>query len=1251
MTDKKKALMLGISVILFISIFAVAVSAQQECNFLCRLQYFFTGKMPITGTTTVPITGKATILQQCEPTCQESAEISGWPMVCSMMPECSGCPECTPACSLGQCSYCGNDETACLGAGCYWDNTVSYCFEPPAPACELHPMCDSQCGGMGYSNDGGSTCYSDSSCSMLCYVPTCADDYTACGPSNNDFPCCSSYFICAEDPMMQGYFTCQPTCAMDGQSCSETFPCCSSPYSECVDPYGMGSYYCKAACAHGGDYCGPSNNNLQCCSPNFTCVQDLMSGLYKCQLTAPSCANDNEYCDSVLPCCNPSSNCDLVKYECMPAFVDFDGDGIADAVDNCPNDYNPLQEDADSDGIGDVCDFCPYDPGNDADFDGICGDVDNCPNIPNDQLDFDFDGVGNACDNCWNVANADQLDFNGNCPALGTMGYLSDPKCGDACEVVGNPPTINFAIIWNEISSAEFGISIMPYVSDLDGVPGDIASLTVSGPNGFFHSFTPNEYMGDYYLYSEQTSGLSSGNYDFIVEDLAGLTANYTKVLTIADIPIPDTSTFSPVDGALASTTPTFSWDAVAYSPVYYRVRIADENFGTIYTSGRFAATEFTLPEGILNPNTLYRWRVEAFDSSSGAQANTRSVSNWVSFSTICADYPDAYAGSGTAANPYEISSCLELQCMKKNLTADYKLVGDVDCNGFDYMSDGAGFEPVGYNSSFPFTGSFDGNGYVIRGLHIDKFEYVGLFGYNSGTISNVGLEDVDISGNRYMGGLVGYNFQGAITNSYVTGSVTGVDYLGGLVGENDGTITNCYATGSISGAYGMFYHTGGLVGTNWKTISNSYATGSLNGARFDVGGLVGWNQGTITNSYSTGSISCCGWCEDVGGLVGLNEGTITNSYYNHHTGNPPVCIGSGFPSECTAIQDNEPYFYDHCNEPMKQWDFFTTPIWGEPTPDSHSCLFWEQGCWQVNPCQVCGNGVVEGTEQCDPGANVPGDCCDANCMFETAGTACDDNLFCNVGETCNGTGSCTGGIARDCSDAVGCTDDSCDEVNDRCINTPNDANCPVDDWYDVGEPYWVDIPPCDREQRQNQEYRDYYCDLNLDCQYSVTDTKYVVVFYEDNDEDDDGICNDADKCAGTTGWYSSEGLNPNHYDSSNLNLATTFGCSCEQILFCKPGNNNGEYKFGCSQGTMNVWTKQIGWSPFCQVNGVVAIAGESKDLLEDTDNGGWIDALDGDNDNDGSSDGVDDMIDDADAAGSAGHGKPDWWEAKHPGK
>lgn len=49
---------------------------------------------------------------------------------------------------------------------------------------------------------------------------------------------------------------------------------------------------------------------------------------------------------------------------------DGDGDGVPDAVDNCPATVNPLQSDTDGDGAGDLCDSCPLDSGDSCDPDG-----------------------------------------------------------------------------------------------------------------------------------------------------------------------------------------------------------------------------------------------------------------------------------------------------------------------------------------------------------------------------------------------------------------------------------------------------------------------------------------------------------------------------------------------------------------------------------------------------------------------------------------------------------------------------------------------------------------------------------------------------------------------------------------------------------------------------------------------------------------------------------------------------------------
>lgn len=108
-------------------------------------------------------------------------------------------------------------------------------------------------------------------------------------------------------------------------------------------------------------------------------------------------------------------------YTGMVTASDSDGDGIDDAMDDCPHVFNPIrpmdgnaQADADGDGEGDACDPCPLDPtdkcvrlsGRDVDGDGVPNGADNCPFKANpDQKDSDGDGKGDACDFCPMKAN------------------------------------------------------------------------------------------------------------------------------------------------------------------------------------------------------------------------------------------------------------------------------------------------------------------------------------------------------------------------------------------------------------------------------------------------------------------------------------------------------------------------------------------------------------------------------------------------------------------------------------------------------------------------------------------------------------------------------------------------------------------------------------------------------------------------------------------------------------------------------
>ena len=179
------------------------------------------------------------------------------------------------------------------------------------------------------------------------------------------------------------------------------------------------------------------------------------------------------------------------------------------------------------------------------------------------------------------------------------------------------------------------------------------------------------------------------------------------------------------------------------------------------------------------------------------------------------------------------------------------------------------------------FNSIFEGNHYTIRNLffHRNVIDNVGLFGsIKQAEIRNVQLENLYIQGNNNVGGLVGYQSSGSITNSYVGGIVKGNINVGLLVGlqRENGSIANSHVSGNVEGIDNSI---GGLVGCQGGNISNSFAKISVKGvdASKHSGGLVGLQVGgIISNSYSIGHTN---GFNNVGGLVGLQRnGSIVNS-------------------------------------------------------------------------------------------------------------------------------------------------------------------------------------------------------------------------------------------------------------------------------------------------------------------------------------------------------------------------------------
>ncbi|MFC1889112.1 hypothetical protein ACFL4G_05080, partial [Thermodesulfobacteriota bacterium] len=164
---------------------------------------------------------------------------------------------------------------------------------------------------------------------------------------------------------------------------------------------------------------------------------------------------------------------------------------------------------------------------------------------------------------------------------------------------------------------------------------------------------------------------------------------------------------------------------------------------------------------------------------------------------------------------------------------------------------------------------------------------------------------------------------------------------------------------------------------------------------------------------------------------------------------------------------------------------------------------FWCNGaetCDVVNDCQA---GVPP---DCDDGVGCTVDACNEDmdsCDHSGDDGLCDDGFWCNGAETCDEVNDCQAGTAPDCTDAVACTDDRCNEETDSCDNTPNDELCDNGFWCDGAET----------------------CDAVNDCQAGTApDCADVVSCTDDtcneetnscNNTPNDGLCDDNLWCNG----------------------------------------------------------------------------------------------------------------------------------------
>lgn len=231
-------------------------------------------------------------------------------------------------------------------------------------------------------------------------------------------------------------------------------------------------------------------------------------------------------------------------------------------------------------------------------------------------------------------------------------------------------------------------------------------------------------------------------------------------------------------------------------------------------------------------------------------------------------------SGTGDSSDPYIIKTAEQLAFLAKQVNGGetyrgkyFQLEADLDLSGSEWT-------PIG-TETVPFSGKFSGNGHVLTNVKISAAgDYIGLFGYNTGTITYVGIESGEISGGNCTGSICGLN-AGTITGCYNNAPVTGKESAGGVCGKNSGTVQMSYNTGAVTG----ILKTGGVCGesTDGSTLANCYNTGMLIGDSV-VGGICGSVESSADVSSSFSMAEICGNSE-IGGNIGT--GPSKNCFYS----------------------------------------------------------------------------------------------------------------------------------------------------------------------------------------------------------------------------------------------------------------------------------------------------------------------------------------------------------------------------------
>ncbi len=266
-----------------------------------------------------------------------------------------------------------------------------------------------------------------------------------------------------------------------------------------------------------------------------------------------------------------------------------------------------------------------------------------------------------------------------------------------------------------------------------------------------------------------------------------------------------------------------------------------------------------------------------------------------------------ALSGEGTATAPYLVTTAADFNNIRNNLGAYYKLTNNIDLSGFD------SFAPIGNELTGPFTGTLDGAGYTVSSLTIVAADekYVGIIGYNEGTVKDLNVTNADVLGGRNTGIIVGCNaVDASVTGCTVSGKAEGNTvameaYAGGIAGFNNGEVSDCnnYADISISqptnDSFDPYEYSGGIIGYSDTeiTVENCSNSGDIEGHY--SAGIVGYANGIIMKN-----------CSSVGNITANNANSSRYGYSGGMVGYAKDADIDGCINASDILRDTDGYGY-----------------------------------------------------------------------------------------------------------------------------------------------------------------------------------------------------------------------------------------------------------------------------------------------------------------------------------------------------